>query len=225
MIKLIAIEGSVAVGKSTLIQKLKSYKPIADKVLFIDEPVSEFSSYVSENDKKFNPLKEQYDDSRNFPIVQMHIIKALAKQLDSSSLTNKKFIISERSLLSPMVFIDVQSKLNNITPFTARYLLDECSNAVKTCHTKNNIKLHGVFLIDIPVENCLSRINGRAREGEDNINKQFMCTLQQSYKEYFEHWGQQLSNNAVRLTHETDRTEVFSEFFEYFNNILNQEED
>lgn len=219
MQKIILIEGNISVGKSTLIENLKADKELLEKVHFLDEPVEEFCTYQTRYGKIFNPLKEQYKNEKNFPIVQLHIIKSLAEQYNHID-KNKEYIICERGLYSPLVFVDTQFKNGNISEFTKEFLKDYAFSTIKNT-LKNDFEYHGVFIIDIPIETCLERINHRSREGEKYINKAFLSSLRDSYQTHYKMWENKLSENHIKLTRETEKEEILKEFKLFLKNFSN----
>lgn len=218
MQKVIIIEGGISVGKSTLIESLKKDSKILEKVHFLDEPVDGFSTYHTRNGEIFNPLKEQYKNEKNFPLVQIHISKTLREQYEGID-KSKEYVICERGLYSPLVFVDTQFRMGNISEFTREYLHDDIHyNAENTL--KNNFEYQGVFLIDASVETCLERINSRSREGENYISKAFLSCLSDSYQAHFRMWKLMLPKNHIRLCTELDKERIVEEFKLFLGNFL-----
>lgn len=217
MKNIILVEGLIGAGKSTLISMLREDKNIKDKCVFVSEPIDEFCMYKSIGGKVYNPLKEQYENTKNFPIVQMHITNSLYKQYENFE-NEEKLYICERSILSPITFINTSYDLKNITEYTKDVLSDMVLTKYKGI--KEEIKHIKLFYLDTNVELCLERIGYRSREGENQIDLHFLQTLQKNYKEYIPMLMKNLKIPNLRVTHETDKDKLVHDFKDYIKDLL-----
>ena len=77
---IISIEGNIGSGKSTLLNLLK--EKYNDKVIFVDEPVSEWND-VKDNDKSVLDLFYQDKKTYSFTFQVLAYINRLKKILDA----------------------------------------------------------------------------------------------------------------------------------------------
>ena len=171
-IQIISIEGNIGSGKSTLLANLKKHFKNNKHVVFLKEPVDEWSKIKDENNitilEKFYIDQEKY----SFPFQMMAYISRLKLLKDSikeikdteNDFETKYVIITERSLYTDkMVF--------------AKMLYDTCK--IEYINYQIYLNWFNTFADDFPVnkiiyvktepEICHQRITERHRDGEDNI--------------------------------------------------------
>ena len=197
MIEYIAIEGSIGVGKTTVVERLtklltensgdvddvdtemkKKKKKKKEKVqAVLPEPVEEWSDV----------LKQFYADPARFSThLQMDILLARTKQLLSSTSSpssceeGKGRIIVERSVDSssnvfvPMLVDDGFMNAQDVRMYTS---WDDLVQKQVLSH----LSLGGVIYIQASPETCLRRISKRSRDGEAGIALDYLRKLQDSY--------------------------------------------
>lgn len=174
-IQIISIEGNIGSGKTTLLHNLKKYFNDNPNVIFLKEPVDEWSKIRDENDvtilEKFYNDQEKY----SFPfqmmayISRLNLLKDTIKHIKTNVKENennrhKILIITERSLFTDkMVF--------------AKMLYD--SKKIELVNYKIYLNWFNSFADEYPISKiiyvktdpsiCHERINKRHRDGEDNI--------------------------------------------------------
>jgi len=220
MIEYIAIEGSIGVGKTTVVERLtklltenngdvdnvdtnmKKTKKRKKVQAVLPEPVEEWSDV----------LKQFYADPARFSThLQMDILLARTKQLFSCE-EGKGRIIVERSVDSssnvfvPMLVDDGFMNAQDVRMYTS---WDELVQKQVLSH----LSLGGVIYIQASPETCLRRISKRSRDGEAGIALDYLRKLQDSYARWLadiekkgvpviricmEDDGEQAVENAVR---------------------------
>lgn len=191
----IAIEGLIGSGKTSFITYLKTK---LDNVLFIEEPVPEFQSY-----KSYNPLAELNEHPF---AAQYHIIQCLKKHYKQtiSGKNCKKYraIITERDLVSPLIFTDAMHRNGSISHFE-RDLLGDVFQDMKSSFNFPNTA--GIFYLSAPPETCLQRVKNRNRKGEEDfVSLQYLTNLKAAYESYFN----SVEKSLWIARHDTDEPEA-----------------
>ena len=189
-IEIVSIEGNIGSGKSTLLANLKKYFNNNNFVIFLREPVSEWSNIKDENGvtilEKFYEDQEKYSFSfqmmayvsrlkllkDTFDEIKLRIqkLRSFCSDYDCSGMKTKKFvIITERSLYTDkMVF--------------AKMLFD--TKKIEYINYQIYLNWFNTFSAEFPVDKiiyvkanpeiCHQRINIRNREGENNISIDYL---------------------------------------------------
>jgi deoxyadenosine/deoxycytidine kinase len=172
--EIISIEGNIGSGKSTLLSNLMERYKNNEFVIFLNEPVDDWSLIKDANGvtmlEKFYADQEKY----SFPFQMMAYISRLKilrdnlKKLDP--LSEKKYIIiTERSLntdryvFAKMLFesgkiedVNYQIYLNWFDTFSEDFIIQK------------------VIYVKTEPEKCFERICKRSREGEENIPLEYL---------------------------------------------------
>jgi deoxyadenosine/deoxycytidine kinase len=175
-IKLISIEGNIGSGKSTLMKALREKYIETKNVIFLDEPVEEWNKIKDEHGKtmleKFYEEQEKY----SFPFQMMAYIsrlKLIKDKYESIKQNNSRndtfYIITERSLYTDkLVFAKMLHASNKIEDITYQiYLLWFETFA-------NDYPVNSLIYIQTSPNICKERIFKRQREGEENINQEYL---------------------------------------------------
>lgn len=177
-ITIVSIEGNIGSGKSTLMANLKKYYEMnADdqtNILFLKEPVDEWEQIVDENGvtmlEKFYANQEKY----SFPfqmmayISRLNILRNLLKTIHQKS-SVKTIIITERSLYTDkLVFAKMLYDSKKIEHINYQIYL-------KWFETfSEEFPVHKIVYVKTDAEVCHSRIVKRSREGETNIELDYL---------------------------------------------------
>jgi len=175
--EILSIEGNIGSGKSTLLENLRSHYENNPDIIFLKEPVDEWATI--QDDNGITMLEKFYIDQTkySFAFQMMAYISRLnnlkktveiIRQTPNSS-TNKKIIITERSLYTDkMVF--------------AQMLYD--SGKMESIEFQVYLKWFDSFIEEFPVskiiyvktnpEICHYRITKRSREGESIIPLEYL---------------------------------------------------
>ena len=173
MHQIISIEGNIGSGKSTFLKYLRDKCSTNKHIVFVDEPVDEWSSITDDdgNDmiSKFYDNQEKYA----FSFQMMAYIARLTKLRKAIAENPHSIIVTERSLYTDKhVF--------------AKMLYDE--KKIETVNYKIYLSWFHEFIKDLPKTTflyiktqpsvCHERVKKRDRKGEDNISLQYlsMCS-------------------------------------------------
>lgn len=172
----IAIEGNIGSGKTTVLKILKDTQP---SLFCIEEPVSAFEQF-----SHHNPLKLSYENPQtNAAIAQHHIIAQACKHYGNKSLLPSRLdhdcMISERSILSPLAFIQNGLLNGTFSSFVSDYLSVELVKKSMNCRPPDFI-----IYLDVPANRCHFRMLNRGRESEqEGCSQEFLEKLECCYKE------------------------------------------
>lgn len=156
--KYFALEGLVGCGKTTCLSHL-AYE---NHVCCVPEPVHLFERFQS-----YNPLALQYSHPlANAVAAQMHIVRMSAAYYRAQipledDLLRDKIILSERSILSPQMFIRANYAQGYFSPFTRDFLLRELENVSVDVRRPD-----AIIYLDAHPSLCIDRIQNRQRESE-----------------------------------------------------------
>lgn len=188
-IKIVSVEGNIGSGKSTLLENLKKHFKNNINIIFLKEPVDEWSKIKDENGntilEKFYTNQEKY----SFPFQMLAFIsrlKLLKENVQQLTTTIKKItqqiVINyendeEDYLQVPTYIIITERSLFTDKMVFAKMLYD----TGKLEHVNYQIYLNwfNTFADEFPVnkivyiraepETCHQRITTRNRDGENNI--------------------------------------------------------
>jgi deoxyadenosine/deoxycytidine kinase len=189
-ISIVSVDGNIGSGKSTLLSSLRKYYNDINNdinIVFLDEPVDEWEKIKDENGvtmlEKFYSDPEKYSFSFQIMayISRLKILRKAVNKIKNNNSTEKTIIITERSLytdkcvFAKMLYdtgkietVNYQIYLSWFDTFTEEFPLD------KIIYVKTNPEI------------CYSRINKRAREGEENIPLQYLTDCDKYHEDMIE---------------------------------------
>lgn len=186
--KYVSVEGLIGSGKSTLCRGLSEFE---SQFITLQEPV-----HIYQNYRGYNPLELAYTDPlRNSAVTQIHIIQS-SFHYYSNFLKEKSqiypYLISERSLFSPNVFVEANRAMGIFSNYVADFLIDYAKN-------KQRKSLVPDVLVYIKVDpvTCMQRIHDRARSGEEHCSLKYLNHLEQAYLDYIQIFKEQHPDNKV----------------------------
>ena len=195
----IAVEGLIGAGKSTFLDYLTTENP---DIFVIKEPVCLFTEFEG-----FNPL----DELKRTPFaVQCYMLDTVVKYHADNRNASSGFdiVVSERSVHSPEIFIDVLHSVEMINDFEKSVFHFLCNNKIEM-----NKNIDGTFFLSPPIDICLQRIKNRARfEENDFITKQYLHALNISYQYHLERQNKPLCYSKFT----TDQLSLLREEFLQF---------
>lgn len=173
---LISIEGNIGSGKSTLLNFLKN---IDNQFIFVDEPVSEWTSITDSNGNNALQLFYENQKENSFWFQIMAYITRLRNLLNVLENHSDKIIICERSIYTDKyVFAQMLYDMGYIKDIewqTYLYWFDTFKN-------KTNLDL--IIYVNTNPEECFNRINIRNRnEEKDKIPLEY---LQECHKKHID---------------------------------------
>ena len=178
-----ALEGIVGSGKTTVMQWLEE---ILNKngysYVIIPEPVEKFKKKLT-----YDPLEECYrDPEKSAALAQIHImdesIKHYTAEIAKARSKSVDFIISERSICSPLIFTDayfLDEKFSAFTKDSINMMWDQDMDGFDV----NRVKPDCIVLLKVPVQKAKTRI----RECRDTVRSESeIDSLGSSYSSFLE---------------------------------------
>ena len=175
---IVSIEGNIGSGKSTLLESLKNRLSHFTEIIFVNEPVDEWSEIKDENGttilEKFYADQEKY----SFPFQLMAYIsrlKNLKNVVDRINKMEKQFeskryiIIMERSLYTDrFVFAKMMFDSGKMEFVNYQIYLKWFDAFIE------NFVVHKIIYVKASPEICFTRISTRGREGESSIPLEYL---------------------------------------------------
>lgn len=171
---IISIEGNIGSGKSTLLNKLRENFKDNEDIIFLKEPVDEWSKIKDKNGitmlEKFYADQEKY----SFPFQMMAYvsrIKELRNILKEKMKNNLKpfIIITERSLYTDkLVFAKMLYDNDKIEYINYQIYLNWFDTF------SEEFPVHKVIYVKTSPKICYKRILDRSRDGECNISLTYL---------------------------------------------------
>jgi deoxyadenosine/deoxycytidine kinase len=171
-IQIISIEGNIGSGKSTLLANLKKHFKNNKHVVFLKEPVDEWSKIKDENNitilEKFYIDQEKYSFSFQMMayISRLKLLKDSIKEIKDTEndFETKYVIITERSLYTDkMVFAKMLYDTGKIESINYQIYLNWFNTFA------DDFPVNKIIYVKTEPEICHQRITERHRDGEDNI--------------------------------------------------------
>lgn len=162
--QIVSIEGNIGSGKSTLLEFLRNKFNENPKVIFLKEPVDEWSTITDANNVTILQKFYENQDKYSFSFQMMAYISRLAILKETVENNQGSIIVTERSLYTDRLVF-------------AKMLFD--SEKIELINYRIYLKWFDTFSKDFPVDKviyvktdpdiCHKRIMKRSRTGEDNI--------------------------------------------------------
>lgn len=173
----VSIEGIIGCGKSTLLESLQTSSRI--DAAFYEEPLRFFTTFSS-----FDPLYEANSHPlRNAAVSQMHIIRSSCLHYPRKTTVqpNHSFIISERSVFSPLFFIDTLQHLQVFTAFVSTFLKLDLQRL-----SSDSRKPDYVIFLDLSPHASLERMKMRNRFSDGQCTLQYETVLREMHMKSFQ---------------------------------------
>jgi len=192
-ILVISLEGNIGSGKSTIIDKLREnnnngvYPFMCTRPpLILSEPVDQWEDELPEfyKDRTKSPRSLQEK-------IMFAIIRYVKENVES---TKTSVIITERSVLSSQ-YIFAKNLLQNGEMVKEDYdLLADLLNSFDNMYKPSVI----VYIRTSP-EKCLERIRTRSRNGEQDIDPQYIANLHEIHEQWILSMAEEVSNHIPLL--------------------------
>lgn len=214
MSHIFSIEGNIGSGKSTLVKLLKEKCVNNKNLIFLDEPVDEWTKLTDEHGK--NMIEKFYDNQAKyaFSFQTMAYITRLSKLRKALKSNPHSVIITERSLytdkyvFAKMLFEDDKIEMVNYKLYMAWF--DE-------------------FIQDIPEttfiyiktnpEVCFNRIQIRARQGEENIELTYLEKCDQYHNDFIHEMKSKITSDSNFNVHTINGNPDISTNLELLNTM------
>ena len=170
----ISVDGNIGSGKSTLIKLLK--EKYGEYIYFAAEPVDAWSSMSDESGN--NLLHNFYNDKKRWSYSFQNIAYITrAKELHKAIESDRPIIITERSVMTDRnVFAKMLYKDGHMNRME--------KTMYDTWFGLFNTKIDYTIYVKTAVENCVERIKKRAREGESDIEKEYLVALEKAHEDW-----------------------------------------
>jgi len=173
-IEIVSIEGNIGSGKSTLLANLKKHFDKNNLIIFLKEPVDEWSKIKDENGitilEKFYTDQDKYSFSFQMMayISRLKLLKDTINQIkitqDNMIKKQKFIIITERSLFTDkMVFAKMLYDSGKIEHINYQIYLNWFNTFI------SDFPVHKIIYVKTDPIICHQRITTRHRNGEQHI--------------------------------------------------------
>lgn len=187
MVVIVAVEGNIGVGKSTVLSNLKAHYAGDARVAFVDEPVGVWE----EN----GLLAAMYDNSLSRCSFQLMALTTRFSSLSNTLSDNElQLVITERSIYSDRhCFARVNLEAGSADEASYRVSHDALCAAVPG----ENVR-HATILLEAPRNTVVARINQRGRAAEQTedaeaddeatcaVPNAYLAALDDAHSAYFE---------------------------------------
>jgi deoxyadenosine/deoxycytidine kinase len=169
MSKIISIEGNIGSGKSTILNYLKDLYKDSIEIIFLEEPVSEWSKIKDKNNETI--LEKFYNNQKKYSfafqmmayISRLAILKETIAKYPNAIIITERCLNTDRYVFAKMLYDD--EKLEDVEYQIYLNWFDHFSYLQKIQRT--------IYLKTDP-ETCYNRINKRNRDGESNISIDYL---------------------------------------------------
>lgn len=183
-IQIVSIEGNIGSGKSTLLANLKKYFNKETNIVFLKEPVDEWSNIKDENGttilEKFYEDQEKYSFSFQMMayISRLKLLRDTIKNIETKHNKSTKYvIITERSLYTDkMVFAKMLYDSGKIEHVNYQIYLNWFDTFAE------DFPVHKIIYVRADPEICHKRIATRHREGENNIPISYLSSCSEYHE-------------------------------------------
>ena len=197
---IIAIDGPTGAGKSMFVSQLsrhiRHHRPHW-RVLTLHECLDAFTTYRN----GMNPLALSYANPlKNIVAAQIlfaraqneHFRTQLTNYLVSANGAKPDLIISDRTLYSSQVFVELHCKRGNLSDLGGSLLYDDISKLAMDTLQATGVEYRRVYFLNTCPEECMKRIAERGRPYEVNtITQEYiqdMCKIYRSHQIQWVHW-------------------------------------
>ena len=203
MIYFFTLEGLIGGGKSTLIRCMKDRLPFINNipVRYIQEPVSKWTNY-KENNKDIIELF--YTDKKRYAFeFQLVILNSFIEQIEEIKRDHLSdvIVLSERSIRTAQYVFQQLLYDNGDISDLQKHILNDLYN-------KHSYIQHGIIYLNTDTQICIDRINERKRNGENNIDIEYLSKLKKKYETYIYQ-----SSNVMTIYNNSKREIPYIESF------------
>lgn len=215
--KVIAIEGNIGVGKTTLIEYLKQYDKLNKKSIFVSEPVDEWINLKDDDDK--NILGKFYEDKKRWGYSFQNLIyyTRMIVTIDAMKQTNKPIIFLDRSLGTDKNVFEKMLSDDKYIGKLENDLYDLWNNFYEKYITRSSKK--NIIYLRCEPQIAHERIRKRGRKEEIDIDIKYLEKLHQ----YHESWiAKEINNNNNVLIIDCNKDMNKNKICENINNFINK---
>jgi len=181
--QIIAIEGNIGAGKTTIFDKLKQRLAHDSRVVFMPEPVDIWESIAGSDGEtilaKFYRNPEKYAFSFQVMAYSTRLAmlrKTIKENPNCSTIICERSLEADRNIFAKM--LRSSGKIEDVEFQIYELLYSD---------TASEFPLHRVVYIDSEPEKCLERIGKRARNGESDIPLDYLSECRSYYDTWLLH--------------------------------------
>lgn len=203
--QLITVEGNIGVGKTTFLKRLEDNYNV--NVLY--EPVEEWLVYKDTVTNK-SLFELYYEDKKRyaFTFQIMALQTRFEKLVDVCKNTTAKYVVCERSIFTDFnIFAKLMNKKGDMSDIELE-VYKKC-HSFMTCLC--NINIHKYIYLKASPSTCLERIKQRGREGEDNIDIEFLISLHDCHETWLNEEVESENVIHVSTEHHIDYETIISQ--------------
>jgi deoxyadenosine/deoxycytidine kinase len=180
---IIAIDGSIGVGKSTTIIAVQFMLSNHPEIVFLTEPVAEWNALIDVHGKRYysNPAAHVFE-------LQTLIFVSMHSQLANAIRDNPRcnVIVQERSAQASIyVFAKMMLETGVFPPDQYDIYLTICNQCMHTTPIASHID--EIIYLHASVQTCFERIASRARQGEMQITRAYLRDCEIAYTNWLVH--------------------------------------
>lgn len=184
---IIAIDGSIGVGKSTAITAMQSILANIPGIVFLMEPVTDWNTLIDSHGKT---LLERYyaDPSAHVFALQTLVFVSMHSQLANAIRDNPHctMIVQERSAQASIyVFAKMMMDTGVFLPDQYAIYLNICQQCMNATPIASHID--EIIYLHASAQSCFERISTRARQGEARITYGYLCNCEIAYTNWLSH--------------------------------------
>ncbi|CAB4568012.1 MAG: AAA family ATPase [Actinobacteria bacterium] len=211
--KIISIDGGIGAGKSTLLAKLKKDCPEWN---FIDEPVDYWMKLKDEEGRSI--LELFYSDKKRWSFTFQNTAYLTRVRSTLKAIENwQKLCEADPSKYGNNVFITERSVETDYNVFAK--MLHDSGLLTKIewdiyrqwfHHLQSGCEVAGIVYLTTNPKTCKERIIVRGREGEDDINLDYLTDLDRYHKK----WVSETTIPVLEFNTDGDSTAAIKEFID-----------
>ncbi len=175
----VSVEGNIGVGKSTFLERIRSFEGLKDKVSILPEPVDKWQNVGGSN---YNLLQDFYNDPKRFAysFQSYAFITHVMQNNDAAKEKPSNLRISERSVFTYRnIFVRSLHDQELMSDMELLLYNDWFEPVVQT--QPNVVPNAFVYLIASP-DTCLARLKMRSREEESKIELDYLKNLHERHE-------------------------------------------
>lgn len=189
--KIVSIEGNIGSGKSTLLKNLQQFYKDNTNIVFIREPVDQWSQITNENDVTI--LECFYNNQKKyaFTFQMMAYVSRLKLLKEAFEQNMNTIIITERSLFTDRyIFAQMLFDTNNIELIEFKIYLQWFDTFA------NDYPVYKYIYVNTQPDICFERINERSRDGENTIELEYLIDCDKYHKNMLDN-----INSSIKQLH------------------------
>lgn len=193
-----SIDGNIGSGKSTIVRELKRVLDNDTNIIFLEEPVDEWSEIKSKDGttilEKFYTNQDKYAFSFQMMayISRLALMRKTIRENPGYHIVTERSIYTDRNVFAKMLYDD--GKIEEVNYQIYLKWFDEFVDETKIDH---------IIYIDTTATKCYERIKKRSRTGESDIPLEYL----QKCEMYHDIWilnDMEGGSKNIRIDNNTD---------------------